>query len=210
MAQCPLALGTVLQAKGAGRSEGAGYRPLQHQGGQCPAHSGTALLPTLTYSLPMPGDPRADAHRPESPVPASHPPSSLPPHLCPQAGPGLAAWGLHSGLASPQSWLWWECVCGHMDRAEAVLGGGTYHPPPGAQSARLSALLTPALHLGKGGSGVREGGARKRFLPETEETWELGNGKGQGPPSLLKASCPLLLLQPTPGMGINRDFALSH
>lgn len=55
----------------------------------------------------------------------------------------------------------------------------------GVQSAPLSTPLTLACYLGKAGSGVREGGeggARKRLLPEREETWELGNGKGQGPP----------------------------
>lgn len=38
----------------------------------------------------------------------------------------------------------------------------------------------------------------------------MGTEKARVPPSLLMASCPLLLLQSTPGMGINRDFALSH
>ena len=44
--------------------------------------------------------------------------------------------------------------------------------------------MTLALHLGKGAvASVKEGkGARKRLLPEREETWELGNGKGQGSP----------------------------
>lgn len=68
------------------------------------------------------------------------------------------------------------------------------------------------LSIGERGavaSGKAGKGARKRLLPEREETWELGNGKGQVTPSLLPASCPLLL-QPAPGMGINRDFALSH
>lgn len=36
----------------------------------------------------------------------------------------------------------------------------------------------------------------------------MGTEKARVPPSRLMASCPLLL-QPTPGMGINRDFALS-
>lgn len=51
-------------------------------------------------------------------------------------------------------------VCGQMNRADALLDGGTHHPLPGVQSAPLRALLTLGLHLRKGGSGVREGGER--------------------------------------------------
>lgn len=79
------------------------------------------------------------------------------------------------------------------------------------QSAPLSTPLTLAHYLGKGGSGVREGGeggqGRGSFLKE-RKPGSLGTEKARVLP-LLTASCPLLLLQPTPGMGINRDFAPS-
>lgn len=45
--QCGPQDGTLPQAKGAGRSEWAGYLPLQYQGGQCPARRSTTLHPTL-------------------------------------------------------------------------------------------------------------------------------------------------------------------
>lgn len=82
-------------------------------------------------------------------------------------------------------------------------------PLPGVQSGPLSTLLT-CSPSGKGGQRRREGGSRKRLLPEREETWELGNGKGRGPPLPPHAFLPLLLRQPTPGIGTNRDFALPH
>lgn len=74
-----------------------------------------------------PGDPRADAHCPESPLPALRPPSSLPPHACPQAGLGLAACGL---LWAAFPLVLGIAVCVQMDRAEAMLGGSTHYPLP--------------------------------------------------------------------------------
>ena len=156
-----------------------------------------------------PGDPRADAHRPESPLPASHPPSSLPPHLYPRAGPGLAACGL--------LWAGFPLVLGRVVCVSRWTGqklswvGAPITLLLGVQSASLRTPLTLAHDLGKGGSGVREGGeggqGRGSFLKE-RKPGSLGTEKARVLP-LLTASCPLLLLQPTPGMGINRDFALS-
>ena len=158
-----------------------------------------------------PGDPRADAHCPESPMPASHPPSSLPPHLCPQAGPGLAA------VDSTLGWL--PFSPGHSSVCVSRWTGQTlcWVGAPitlllGVQSAPLSTPLTLACYLGKAGSGVTEGGeggrqGRGSFLKE-RKPGSLGTEKARVLP-LLTASCPLLLLQPTPGMGINRDFVLS-
>lgn len=211
MAQRPLALGTVLQAKGAGRSEWAGHLPLQHQGGLGLARSHTALLPTLppAWGLEIPG---------RMPTALSHPcqPHTRPApcHLIfvPKLGPPWPP------VVSTLAWLLsgpgYGRVCVDMARwPKLCLVGGTHHPPPGVQSAPLSTPLTLAPHLGKGGSGVREGGeggqGRGSFLKE-RKPGSLGTEKARVPPSLLMASCPLLLLQPTPGMGINRDFALSH
>lgn len=76
------------------------------------------------------------------------------------------------------------------------------------------ALFDSCCPSGKGGHvGVREGRqgggqGRGSFLKE-RKPGSLGTEKARVPRSLLMASCPLLLLQPTPGMGINRDFALS-
>lgn len=96
----------------------------------------------------------AHAHCPESPMPASHPSSSWPPHLCPQAEPTWLP------VDSTLGWLLFSpeygrlcvcvCVCGQMDRGEAVLGGAPITPLLVAQSAPLHAPLTPAIHLGKG------------------------------------------------------------
>lgn len=51
--------------------------------------------------------------------------------------------------------------------------------------------------VGKTGRGQGRG-----FFLKERKPGSLGTEKARVPPSLLMASCPLLLLQPTPGMGI--------
>lgn len=133
-----------------------------------PHHSGPCLGP---------GDPRADAHCPESPEPASYPPSSLP-HLCPQAGPVDSIWAGFSVVPGM------VCVASRQVRSCASWG---HIPPPllVVQSVPLSTPLTLALHLGKGGCSVREGKeggqGRGSFLKE-RKPGSLGTEKASPPP----------------------------
>lgn len=133
-----------------------------------------------------PGDPGADAHCPESPMPASHPPSSLPPHLCLKLG--LAWLSVDSTLA----WLSFSPGYGRVNVCvfrwtgqKLCLVGAPITPLQGIQSAPISTPLTLALHLGRGaaasGKAGRWGQGRGSFLKE-RKPGSLGTEKARVPP----------------------------
>lgn len=138
-------------------------------------------------------------------MPASHPPSYC--HLIFAPKLGLTWLPMDSTLDWLLFSLEYGCVCVFRGAGQRLCVVGTPRPPP--WGSNLISLLLP---VGKGGQQQhrgRRGQGRGSFLKE-RKPGSLGTEKPRVPPSLLWASCPLLLLQPTPGMGINRDFALSH
>lgn len=115
-------------------------------------------------------------------MPASHPPSYC--HLIFAPKLGLTWLPMDSTLDWLLFSLEYGCVCVFRGAGQRLCVVGTPRPPPWGSNLLHWALISLLLPVGEGGQQRQRGrrGARKRLLPEREETWELGNGKAQGSP----------------------------